>query len=137
MQIEHCDNVFICAEMPQLLAMSASLRLMSLLTAATAPSLSPHLLWSSSSFSGAGGRNQKGMAEMNIRLEDRRKPSHQAPTQRASFGVMVTLSEQHKIFCLNAQEDVWFDFYWCILLTFRTHDGAKLNGFLHLTNDLA
>lgn len=85
--------------------MSASLRLLSLLTAATAPSLSPHLLLSSSSFSGDRGRNQKGMAERNMRPDEMRKPIHQAPTQRASFGVMVTLSEQHESFCLNAQQE--------------------------------
>lgn len=90
--------------LPQLLAMSASLRLLSLLSAGTAPSLSPHLLSSSSGFSGDRGRNQKGMADMNMRPDEMRKPIHQAPTQRASFGVMVTLSEWHESFCLNAQQ---------------------------------
>lgn len=90
--------------LPQLLAMSASLGLLSLLSAATAPSLSPHLLSSSSGFSGDRGRNQKGMADMNMRPDEMRKPIHQAPTQRASFGVMVTLSEWHESFCLNAQQ---------------------------------
>lgn len=85
--------------------MSASLRLLSLLTAATAPSLSPHLLSSSSALSGDRGKNQKGMAEMNMKPDEMRKPIHQAPTQRASFGVMATLSEQHKSFCLNAQQE--------------------------------
>lgn len=90
--------------LPQPLAISASLRLLSLLSAGTAPSLASHLLSSSSSFGGDRGRNQKGMADMNMRPDEMRKPIHQAPTQRASFGVMVTLSEWHESFCLNAQQ---------------------------------
>ncbi|TNN25989.1 hypothetical protein EYF80_063874 [Liparis tanakae] len=35
---------------------------------------------------------QEGMLERRRRTEDTMKPIHQAPTQRASFGVMLTLS---------------------------------------------
>lgn len=78
---------------PQLLAMSASLRLPPVPTAASAASLSPHpLLSSPGSGGGERGRKKKGMAEMNMRPEEMKKPIHQAPTQRASLGVMVTLS---------------------------------------------
>lgn len=39
------------------------------------------------------GRNQKGMPASSKKAADTKKPSHQAPTQRVSFDVMVTVSE--------------------------------------------
>lgn len=38
------------------------------------------------------GRNQKGMAESRVMTPAMRYPSHQAPTQRASAGVIVMVS---------------------------------------------
>lgn len=73
------------------LAISFSLSLWLLLTAASGVTEADL----DSEVSGLGrerGRNQKGMLEMKRRAEDTRKPNHQAPTQRASFTVMVTLS---------------------------------------------
>lgn len=78
--------------LPQPLAMSDSLRFWLLLTVDSVPSKFSWLPLSSSCFGSERGRNQKGMLEMSMRAEDARKPSHQAPTHRASLGVMVILS---------------------------------------------
>lgn len=72
----------------------------------------------SSSFTGRErGRKQKGMLDMSRRAEDTMKPIHQAPTQRESLGVMVTLSEgkervlvQHK--ALELYQDIIFLWVW-------------------------
>lgn len=45
------------------------------------------------------GRNQKGMADSRVMTPAMRYPNHQAPTQRASAGVMVMVSrrkQEHK-----------------------------------------
>lgn len=89
-----CHSYSVMGEggLSQPLAMSVSLRLWLLLRAFSVPTRSSRLALSPSCFSSERGRNQKGMLEMSRRADDTRKPIHQAPTQRASLGVMVTLS---------------------------------------------
>lgn len=76
--------------------MSVSLRLWLLLRASSVPPRVSCLASSPSCFGSERGRNQKGKLEMSRRADDTRKPIHHAPTQRASLGVMVTLSGWRK-----------------------------------------